>query len=182
MDRATAIFVDGIGAAAATSGILTSLQGRIFALLYLLAEPLSLDDVAAELEQSKSNVSVHIRGLADWHLVRRVPVGGSRKDHYEAITDFWRLMREMLERRYRFNVRQVLVAVEESTRASAAASTPAGKGERERALFIAQRLENMQAFFSVLDAGIAAFTQGQPVSSEVFQNVLPLARPRPRGR
>jgi hypothetical protein len=100
-------------------------------------------------------------------------------------------MREMLERRYRFNVRQVLVAVEESTRASAAAGTPAGKAtasspagknERERSLFIAQRLENMQAFFSVLDAGIAAFTQGQPVSPEVFQNLAPLARPRPKGR
>jgi DNA-binding transcriptional regulator GbsR (MarR family) len=182
MDRATAIFVDGIGAAAATSGILTSLQGRIFALLYLQAAPLSLDDVAAELEQSKSNVSVHIRGLVDWHLVRRVPVGGSRKDHYEAITDFWRLMREMLERRYRFNVRQVLIAVEESTRASAAAGAPASKGERERSLFIAQRLQNMEAFFSVLDAGIAAFTQGQPVSPELFQNVVPLGRPRSKGR
>ena len=180
MDRPTAIFVDGIGAAAATSGILSQLQGRIFALLYLQNEPLSLDDVAAELEQSKSNVSVHIRGLVDWHLVRRVPVGGSRKDHYEAVTDFWRLMREMLERRYRFNVRQVLVAVEESTRASAGTSAPGSKGERERAAFIAQRLENMQAFFSVLDTGIAAFTQGQPLSPELFQNVIPIARPRPR--
>ena len=35
MDRSTAIFVDGLGAAAATSGILSQLQGRIFALLYL---------------------------------------------------------------------------------------------------------------------------------------------------
>jgi len=35
MDRATGIFVEGMGAAAATSGVLTQLQGRIFALLYL---------------------------------------------------------------------------------------------------------------------------------------------------
>jgi len=33
MDRSTAFFVDGLGAAAATSGILSQLQGRIFALL-----------------------------------------------------------------------------------------------------------------------------------------------------
>jgi len=32
MDRATGIFVEGMGAAAATSGVLTQLQGRIFAL------------------------------------------------------------------------------------------------------------------------------------------------------
>ena len=72
MDRALASFVDGIGAAAATSGVLNQLQGRIFALLYLQPMPLSLEAIAAELEQSKSNVSVNIRGLAEWHLVRRV--------------------------------------------------------------------------------------------------------------
>src|SRR5882724_6970558 len=87
MDRATAIFVDGMGAAAATSGILSQLQGRIFALLYLRDGPVALEEIASELEQSKSNVSVNIRGLVDWHLVRRTRVGGSRKDHYEAATD-----------------------------------------------------------------------------------------------
>ena len=51
MDRTLGIFVDGIGAAAATSGVLTQLQGRIFALLYLHDGPLSLDDIAAELGQ-----------------------------------------------------------------------------------------------------------------------------------
>src|SRR3989441_7100618 len=82
MDRSTAIFVDGLGAAAATSGILNQLQGRIFALLYLQPRPIALEDIAAELEQSKSNVSVNIRGLVEWHLVRRMRVAGSRKDHY----------------------------------------------------------------------------------------------------
>src|SRR5262252_4175361 len=118
MERAIAIFVDGMGAAAATSGVLSQLQGRIFALLYLHDRPLALEDIAAELQQSKSNVSVNIRGLVEWHLVRRVSIGGSRKDHYEAATDFWRVMQEIFERRYRFNVRQVLMAVDESARAA----------------------------------------------------------------
>ena len=82
MDRSTATFVDGLGAAAATSGILNQLQGRIFALLYLQPRPIALEDIAAELEQSKINVSVNIRGLVEWHLVRRTRVAGSRKDHY----------------------------------------------------------------------------------------------------
>src|SRR5215475_14718818 len=108
MDDAREIFVDGMGAAAATSGVLTQLEGRIFALLYLQEEPLALEDVAAALGQSKSNVSVNIRGLIDWHLVRRVPTPGSRKDHYEAATGFWRVMQEIMERRFRWTVRQVL--------------------------------------------------------------------------
>src|SRR5213592_1457837 len=77
MDRVTALFVDGMGAAAATSGILSQLQGRIFALLYLRDGPVALEESASELEQSKSNVSVNIRGLVDWHLVPRTRVGAS---------------------------------------------------------------------------------------------------------
>lgn len=178
MDRVTAIFVDGIGAAAATSGILNQLQGRIFALLYLQPQPMTLDDIAAELEQSKSNISVQMRGLVEWHLVRRVPIGGSRKDHYEAATDFWRVMQEIFERRYRFNVRQVLVAVDESVRGSA------GSGERasERTAFVAARIESMRAFFSLLDTSLAAFTQGKPLSAEEFKNVTPLEAARQRKR
>src|SRR6266566_4159212 len=117
MDRSTAIFVDGLGAAAATSGILDQLQGRIFALLYLQPRPIALEDLAAELGQSKSNVSVNIRGLVEWHLVRRTRVADSRKDHYEAATDFWRVMQEIMERRFRWNLRQVLAARAETARA-----------------------------------------------------------------
>jgi DNA-binding transcriptional regulator GbsR (MarR family) len=171
MDRLTAIFVDGIGAAAATSGILTQLQGRIFARLYLEPQAMSLDDVAAELEQSKSNVSVNVRGLIEWHLVRRVRIGGSRKDYYEAATDFWRLMQEVLERRYRFNVRQVLVAVDESSRAGQAVAGSRTAAEKERAAFITARLDKLRSYFAVLDAGIAAFTQGKPLSPETLQKV-----------
>jgi hypothetical protein len=47
-DHPTGIFVEGIGAAAATSGVLSQLQGRIFALLYLRARPLALEDIALE--------------------------------------------------------------------------------------------------------------------------------------
>ncbi|MEX2554298.1 MAG: MarR family transcriptional regulator, partial [Actinomycetota bacterium] len=96
MDRATAIFVEGMGAASATSGVLTQLQGRIFGLLYLQRGSLSLDEIVAELGQSKGNISINIRGLVDWHLVKRVSVAGSRKDHYEAASDFWRVMQEIM--------------------------------------------------------------------------------------
>jgi DNA-binding transcriptional regulator GbsR (MarR family) len=117
MERILGIFVDGIGAAAATSGILTQLQGRIFGLLYLHAGPLSLDDIATELGQSKSNMSIQVRGLVEWHLVRHTRIPGSRKDHYEAATDFWRVMQEIMERRFRWNLRQVLATVDETMRA-----------------------------------------------------------------
>ena len=154
-DRATTALVDGLGAAAATSGVITQLQGRIFAFLYLREQPTSLDDIAAALEQSKSTISVTIRGLVEWHLVRRVPTPGSRKDHYEAVTNFWRLMQEIMERRFRWNLRQVLATVEETRRAAP---------DAER--FVQERLDAIQAFAAAVDVGIAAFAQGQSFEPE----------------
>jgi DNA-binding transcriptional regulator GbsR (MarR family) len=171
MERAIAIFVDGLGAAAATSGILSQLQGRIFALLYLHTRPLALEDIAAELEQSKSNISVNIRGLVEWHLVRRTHVPGSRKDHYEAATDFWRVMQEIMERRFRWNLRQVLAAAAETTRAVAEERGP----RRTDRAFVERRLEALRAFFAAVDAGIGAFAQGRAFAPETVQNVLRLS-------
>ncbi len=168
MDRAKAIFVDGIGAAAATSGVLTQLQGRIFGLLYLEPRPLSLDEISAELQQSKSNVSVNVRGLVEWHLVRLVAVPGSRKDHYEAATNFWRVMQEIMERRFRWNLRQLVATVEETQRA-ASQETPA---RRREAAFVAQRLEAMRAFAAAVEAGMVAFSQGQPFEANEVQRAL----------
>ena len=170
MDRTTASFVDGIGAAAATSGILTQQQGRIFALLYLQEGPLSLEEIAGELEQSKSNVSLNIRALVDWHLVRRKPVAASRRDHYEAAVDFFRAMQEIFERRFRWTVRQVIVAIKE-TRQSA---PRAGLG-RERIAFLEGRFDALAAFFSMVDAGIGMFVEGKAFPADQLRSVPPAA-------
>ena len=160
-----------MGAAAASSGILTQPQARIFALLYLETEPLSLDDIAAELEQSKSNISINIRALVDWHLVRRKAVPGSRKDHYVAATDFFRTMQEIFERRFRWTVRQVLSAVKETEEEAAAA----GKGrasERESSELIEKRLVALHNFFSMIDVGIGAFVRGESFPADDLRNVV----------
>jgi DNA-binding transcriptional regulator GbsR (MarR family) len=170
MDRLTALFVEGMGAAAATSGILTQLQGRIFGLLYLEPEPLSLDEITDELQQSKSNVSVNVRGLVDWQLVRQVRIPGSRKDHYEAATDFWRVMQEILERRFRWNLRQVVAAAEETER-SAMANSARGGQATERAEFLSRRLAVLRDFFTAVDAGLSGFSRGESFTPQPLQRV-----------
>ena len=180
MDRATAIFVEGMGAAAATSGVLTQLQGRIFGLLYLQPRTLSLDEIVSELGQSKGNVSINIRGLVDWHLVRRVTVPGSRKDHYEAASDFWRVMQEIMERRFRWNIRQVIAACDETGRAASETSRRSRTEARERA-FVAERLDALRAFFAAVDAGIGAFSQGNPITPDTMR-VIPIRAGRGKER
>lgn len=167
-----------MGAAAATSGILTQQQARIFALLYLATEPYSLDDIAAELEQSKSNISINIRVLVEWHLVKRKPVPGSRKDHYLAATDFFRAMQEIFERRFRWTVRQVLAAVSETRETLAAERATGGPANAVKA-----RLDALHTFFTLIDSGIGAFVKGEPFPAAALRNVIPLPRAlKKRGR
>jgi DNA-binding transcriptional regulator GbsR (MarR family) len=180
MDRATAIFVEGMGAAAATSGVLTQLQGRMFGLLYLHRGPLSLDEMVSELGQSKGNISINIRGLVDWHLVRRVSVPGSRKDYYEAASDFWRVMQEIMERRFRWNIRQVIAACDETERAAFEGTKPSRSEARERE-FVGERLEALRTFFAAVDTGIGSFSQGNPFTPETLR-VIPIRGGRGKGR
>jgi len=175
MDRVTGTLADGLGAAAAASGILSQQQARIFGLLYLSGGPLSLDEIATELSQSKSNVSLNIRVLVEWHLVRRRQVPGSRRDHYEAATDFFRALQEIFERRFRWTVRQVLAAVADA-RAATAESRSAPPAD------LTERLARLEAFFGLIDAGIAAFVRGEAFPAEQLRNVIPMQTGRPRRR
>jgi DNA-binding transcriptional regulator GbsR (MarR family) len=170
IDRARAVFIEGMGAAAATSGVLSQLQGRIFAALFVEDAPLSLDDIATALQLSKSNISINIRGLVEWHLVRRVSVPNSRKDHYEAAADFWRVMQEIMERRFRWNIRQVIAACDETSRTARAGPAGSRADERERA-FLEGRLAALRSFAAAVDAGIEAFGRGEPITPQSMQAI-----------
>jgi DNA-binding transcriptional regulator GbsR (MarR family) len=174
-----AIFVEGIGAAAATSGVLTQLQGRIFGFLYLQPGSVSLDEITSELGQSKGNVSTNIRGLVDWHLVRRVSVAGSRKDHYQAASDFWRVMQEIMERRLRWNIRQVIAACDETRRAVSEGPRPARRASRENE-FVAERIGALRSFAAAVDEGIGAFAKGNSITPAALQ-VVPIRTGRDKG-
>ena len=124
-------------------------------MLYLRSRPLSLDEITDELQQSKGNVSVQIRGLLDWQLVRQLRIPGSRRDHYEAATDFWRVMQEIVERRFRRNLRQVLATADETERALT------HEGRRPRGDVVPERLVALREYFLAVDALLGALSQGQ---------------------
>ncbi|HZO45763.1 MAG TPA: MarR family transcriptional regulator [Xanthobacteraceae bacterium] len=64
---------------------------QIQALLYLSERPLTAEDIADALGIARSNVSNSIRELMAWDLIRRVPIKGDRRDHFEAETDLWEM-------------------------------------------------------------------------------------------
>jgi len=72
---------------------------QIQALLYLSEKPLTAEDIADTLALARSNVSNSLKELQGWGLVRRVPVLGDRRDHFEAETDVWVMAARIAEGR-----------------------------------------------------------------------------------
>jgi DNA-binding transcriptional regulator GbsR (MarR family) len=62
---------------------------QIHGLLYLADKPMTAEDIAEMLGMARSNVSNSLKELLAWDLIRRVPVLGDRRDHFEAETDIW---------------------------------------------------------------------------------------------
>jgi DNA-binding transcriptional regulator GbsR (MarR family) len=62
---------------------------QIHGLLYLSETPMTAEDIADALGMARSNVSNSIKELLAWNLIRRVPIMGDRRDHFEAETDIW---------------------------------------------------------------------------------------------
>ena len=64
---------------------------QIHGLLYLAEAPMTAEDIADTLGMARSNVSNSIKELLSWNLIRRVPIRGDRRDHFEAETDIWEM-------------------------------------------------------------------------------------------
>ena len=62
---------------------------QIHAFLMTAERPMTAEDIATALEMARSNVSNSLKELSNWNLIRRVPVRGDRRDHFEAETDVW---------------------------------------------------------------------------------------------
>ena len=116
---------------------------QMHALLYLAERPMTAEAIAAELGIARSNVSNSLKELLGWKLVRRVPVRGDRRDHYEAETDPWEIARRIAEGRKAREVDPALDALRAC--ASAAQGDPA-IGDVAR-----QRLADMASFVESLD-------------------------------
>jgi DNA-binding transcriptional regulator GbsR (MarR family) len=93
---------------------------QIHALLYVSEQPLSAEDIAATLGLARSNVSNSIKELLNWNLIRRAPVRGDRRDHFEAETDVWEIATRIASGRKQREIDPALTALEAcSTRAEA---------------------------------------------------------------
>lgn len=103
MDPSTAHFVERMGLVHESDG-LPRIAGRIFGLLLVSEDALSLDDLAAELRVSKGSVSTNARLLEQRGVLERMSRPADRRDYYRVPPDlFSHTMAQRLARWQRFH-------------------------------------------------------------------------------
>src|SRR5215217_2508708 len=75
---------------------LPRVAGRLFGLLIVTEEPLSLDELADALGVSKASISINARMLEERQPIQRVSRPGDRRDYYRPVDE---LFAHLLERR-----------------------------------------------------------------------------------
>jgi DNA-binding transcriptional regulator GbsR (MarR family) len=73
--------------------------GQIYAVLFVASRPLCADDIVEALGVSRSNVSMGLKELQSWNLVRLKHMPGDRRDHFTTPEDVWVIVRTLVEER-----------------------------------------------------------------------------------
>jgi DNA-binding transcriptional regulator GbsR (MarR family) len=116
---------------------------QIQALLFLSDRPLTAEDIAETLGMARSNVSNSIRELLGWKLIRRVPVLGDRRDHYEAEADLWQIMTHIARGRKEREIDPAVAALRHVLETA--------DGDPQITPVARARLREMQGFLATLD-------------------------------
>jgi DNA-binding transcriptional regulator GbsR (MarR family) len=116
---------------------------QIHGLLYLAEQPMTAEDIADTLGMARSNVSNSLKELLAWNLIRRVPILGDRRDHFEAETDIWEVAQRIAAGRKEREIDPALAAL----RACVAEATD----DPDISAVAAKRLKDMLAFTELVD-------------------------------
>ena len=87
--------------------------GQIYALLYISYVPLNADDITYLLSFSRSNVSMGLKELQSWRLLRSEFRAGDRREYFRAPEDVWEIFRALADERRRREVEPTLSILRE---------------------------------------------------------------------
>jgi len=142
LQRAERAVADGVGELMELWGFRRQL-GRIWAVLFLSERPLAAPDLCERLQISTGLLSMSLSELRGWGVVRSVPVPGDRKEHFEAETNIWSLVRRVLAERERKAIESALATVETALREVKGALSDVDPLVKAAARFRLQRLEQL---------------------------------------
>lgn len=116
---------------------------QIHALLYLSERPLNAEEISDRLGIARSNTSNSLKELMGWQLIRRVPMLGDRREHFEAEVDLWQMLTAIAKGRKQREVDPAVAALK-ICRAEAEQDSSISPVARKR-------IEAMQEFVTTMD-------------------------------
>jgi DNA-binding transcriptional regulator GbsR (MarR family) len=142
LQRAELSVADAVGELMELWGFRRQL-GRIWAVLFLSERPLAAPDLCERLQISTGLLSMSLAELRGWGVVRSVDVPGDRKEHFEAETNIWALVRRVLAERERRAIERALQTVEAALRDVKGALADVDPRVKASARFRVHRLEQL---------------------------------------
>ena len=106
--------------------------GQIYALLFVTEQQLHADDIGEQLGISRSNVSMGLKELQAWGLVRLSRIPGDRREYFSSLGDVWEIFRVVAAERRRREVAPTLSVLRESLLAETTSPEDAFAQQRMR--------------------------------------------------
>ncbi len=161
MSPLVATFVAHFGEMGSRWGINRTV-GQIYALIYLSPRPLNADEITEALSFSRSNVSMGLKELQSWRLVRLKHMPGDRREYFDAPSDAWEIFRTLAEERRRREVEPTLTMLRGALMAS-----PASDDDR-----VAQ--ERMQGMHDLIELMMTWFDDVQRMDARTLAQLMKL--------
>lgn len=124
-------------------------MAEIHGLLFITSTPHSAEDIQNHLGISRGNVSMNIRTLVEWGLVRRVRKRGDRRDYYESLTDVWEMFTVLASQRKRREIDPIVKTLKQCRTDLANLEQP--KKEASRPEHHVQRVEELLGFLLTVE-------------------------------
>jgi DNA-binding transcriptional regulator GbsR (MarR family) len=144
-------------------------MGHLYAALLMNPEALSLDELEEIVGKSKASVSMNMRALERWGMVREVWVKGDRRKFYEAESDLWKIVRSVIGSRELREVGVALQVLDENAKTLKATRGQLSQEEQELADYYLARVNDMQSLFHFAQLVLELFIKlGTPPSLDKF--------------
>lgn len=147
-------------------------MGHLYGALLMSPEALSLDELEAIVAKSKASVSMNMQALERWGMVRQVWMKGDRRKFYEAESDIWRIVTNVIESRERREVGVALDILKDNARRLEETRPHLNDEEQRLANHYLMQVKRLQAFFELAQVALELLlARGGPPDIEEISSV-----------
>ncbi len=118
-------------------------MGRVWTVLYLSDEPLSATDLRERLHLSSGAVSMTLKELSRWGVVRKVWIQGERRDHFAAEGNLWKMVSRVFRERELVEVQEAIASLEGALSALDERGVDGSPAEQQRADVQRERIKRL---------------------------------------